>query len=485
MDEAKPQKRKRRIWPWIVLGMFALIGALVALAPTLLVSHSFEPRTFDLAPYLGGATNLFDRTTATVNFNIAYNDEGGYKVYATGMLLDWQYNATVNIQPSFRFFGVDAKGDASITIEDTPWRLDVAFTASSSGDWNVTSAKTKAISFSHDDHVIGRILSRVNMPSISNLVFGGTFKLNAAAERTKAVPVPKWSVSCLISNVAISCHASGCPIIVENLNARAGAFGIADHLDINPIRPTAERVMAAGITFSNVFASVHCSKSQRLVTNKVHVAQGTVQDEGPSITNVVRHIVLISEAGAECCGGEVRLYSFDNNDRACKATIALDGVDAGAVLEHINGFHGEASGALYGKLPLEYRKKPKPGERPLKLYPTHLHSVPGETGILKVYDPKQVVDNLAMGGVPQETCENLTKALKDLSYDVLKISFKPDEDGKQALSIKIAGKSAHPVPSVQGDIIIPVSLEVTFHGDIDTLLNAGHIFNTGLKSIVK
>ena len=111
--------------------------------------------------------------------------------------------------------------------------------------------------------------------------------------------------------------------------------------------------------------------------------------------------------------------------------------------------------------------------------------MPGETGILKVYDPKQVVDNLAMGGVPQETCENLTKALKDLSYDVLKISFKPDEDGKQALSIKIAGKSAHPVPSVQGDIIIPVSLEVTFHGDIDTLLNAGHIFNTGLKSIVK
>ena len=58
-------------------------------------------------------------------------------------------------------------------------------------------------------------------------------------------------------------------------------------------------------------------------------------------------------------------------------------------------------------------------------------------------------------------------ALADLAYDVLKVSLQPEPDGGLALTLKIAGKSTH------NNVSVPVNLEVTFHGDLEQLLNTG------------
>jgi hypothetical protein len=165
----------------------------------------------------------------------------------------------------------------------------------------------------------------------------------------------------------------------------------------------------------------------------------------------------------------VRIYSLHLDPEHLNAgvTLTVDGIDTGEALRHVKNFRGEASGRLYGKIPLHMRE----GRR-LRLRSTYLYSVPGEVGKLKVYDPKPVIDNLAMGGVPQTTCDNLSKALADLSYDVFKISLQPEDGDGLALSFKIAGTSKH------GNVTVPVTLEVTFHGDIEQLLNTGLGFRT-------
>ena len=65
-------------------------------------------------------------------------------------------------------------------------------------------------------------------------------------------------------------------------------------------------------------------------------------------------------------------------------------------------------------------------------------------------------------------------ALSDLTYSVLRLSLRPEanNDG-MALSIKLAGSATH------NGVTVPVSFEVTFHGDIEQLLN------TGLKTALR
>ena len=454
--EEKTRKRKRRIWPWVLLGLAVTFGTLIASTSVFLVSHKFDTRTFDLSPYLGSATNMFESTTATVGFSISSHYDG-YRVTANGMLLDWPYTLKVDVVPAFRFFGVDVKGDVNFSLDDTPWRLWARFSASSSGDWRVEDARLDATAFSDGDPVIRQILSRVQIPAVSNLVFNGDVAIRATAERTKKVPVPRWSASCKLANVALSCFVGEQPVVVENMRLNVGALGIADYVDIMPIRPRAECIMASGFTFSNVFATVHVEEHTITLTN------ATASATGPTTTNIVERMLMVSEAGASCCGGDARLYSFVNGKKMLKATIALDGVDAGDVLMHLKGFNGEASGRLYGKLPITYLK----ADNRFELKYTYLHSVPGEKGRLKIFDAKPFIDNMALGGMQQEDCDNLSKALTDLSYDVFKLSLYPEEDGRQALSVKLVGKYEHDL------VTIPVSLEITFHSNLDSLLKEG------------
>ncbi len=432
-----PAARKRRIWPWILAGVVLLaVVAMATLVPAIAVSINYPTLTFDMSPYLEGtAGELVSNKTAIVDFGFARGAEGGYVMHATGKLLDWPFTARVNVQPSFHFFGVRASGDASFRLDDTPWRVSAVFSASSSGEWKVDAAMDET-EVRESDPVIGQLISRLKTSAVSNITFNGAISLDAHAERTKEFPVPRWSASCSVNGLDVSCIAGDRQMTVDGFRLQAGASGIAGHCDIKPLFPRINCVTAAGFTFSNVFASVRATERAFLVT----------------------------EAGAKFCGGDLKMYSLFLDPERLNAgvTLFVDGINAGMALKHLSGFRGEASGRLYGKLPIHMK-----GGRELRLRTAYLYSVPGETGNLRVYDPAPILDNLAAGGVPHETCDNLSKALADLTYDVLKISLQPDEDGGLALTLKLAGKSTY------NSVTVPISLEVTFHGDLEQLVNTG------------
>lgn len=421
----------------------ALCVALVLLAPTIIVSIPYPTITFDLSRFLGERiSTLVTNRTAVVSLDVQHGQIGSYDIRARGVFLDWQFSAQANIRPEFRFFGVDVSGEAEAWLNDTPWSLRADFAASSSGEWraNVNIPETEV---GEHDPVLASMLSRWPMPAISNLVFGGVFSLDAEGARTNGFPVAKWSAIGRLKDLDISCMTSkGLPISVENLRMSFGASGIAKHFDIKPMFPRTDYVMIGGCMLTNAFASIRATETAYLVT----------------------------EAGAGCCGGDLKLYSFFLDPKKLNAgvTLFVDGVDAGDVLRLLNGFKGEASGKLYGKMPI-YLKN---GET-LHLKSAYLHSSPGDTGNLKVFDPKPVMDNLAIGGVPEATRANVAKALADLTYTVLKLSLVPEDGGGMALAVKLEGSATH------NGVTVPVSFEVTFHGDIEQLLN------TGLKTALR
>ncbi len=422
--------------------MVALAVALVLLAPTILVSITYPEIKVDLSPYIGEKlAPLFSNKTATVNFSLKRGDPGSYDVRAKGTLLDWEFSAQANVAPKFRFLGVEMTGSADCWLNDTEWSLHANFDASSSGEWYV-DIDVPETHVDQDDPVAGLLVSRWPMPAISNLVFGGGFSLKGEAGRSKALPVVKWSATARMKDFDISCVAGKMPVAVENLRMGIGASGLANHVDMRPMFPHADMLSLSGCVMSNAFASIRATESAYLVT----------------------------EAGADCCGGELKMYSFflDPKKLTAGLTIFIDGVDAGRVLKLTKGFNGEASGKLHGKIPL----KLKDGSQ-LKLSSAYLYSVPGEVGNLKVYDPQPVVENLAMGGIPQDVRENVAKAIANLDYSVLRLSLSPEGEDGMALNVKIAGTATH------GKITVPVSFEVTFHGDIEQLINTGLRTATG------
>jgi len=254
--------------------------------------------------------------------------------------------------------------------------------------------------------------------------------------------VPRWSASARIRDCDVSLYAGGVPVAVDGLTVVAGAGGIADHVDVSPIILRAGRMEVAGFSLSNAFANVRATESAFLVT----------------------------EAGAGVCGGDVRLYSLFLDPARLNAglTLFVDGLDAGETLGHFKGFSGEASGRLNGKLNLSLRNG-----RELRLGKAFLYSIPGETGTIKVYDPHPIVDSLALGGVSQSDRENFAKALADLAYTALSMRVTPEDGNSTALSFKVEGTSTH------GETTVPVSVEVTLHGDLEQLVN------TGLKATMK
>ena len=425
-------------WFWFGIGMLAtLCVVLVMLTPTIIVSVSYPTLTFDLLPFLTEKTStLVTNKTATVDFSIKRGQLGSYDIRARGVLLDWPFSAQVNVRPTFRFLGVDVSGEAEAWLNDTPWSLRADFDGSSSGEWraNVDIPEMKV---TEGDPVLAPILSRWPMPAISNLVFGGTFSLKAEGARTNGCSVAKWMATGRIKDFDVSCCTlKGTPVTVSNLRMGFGATGIANHADIKPMFPRTDSITLGGCLLTNAFASIRATETAYLVT----------------------------EAGAGCCGGELKLYSFFLDPKKLNAgvTLFVDGVDTGEVLGLLKGFRGEASGRMYGKIPLQLKN----GEE-LRLRNAYLHSAPGEEGTLKVYDPAPVVENLALGGVPEATRANVVKALANLTYTVLRISLQPDDDGGLALAVKLAGSATH------NGVTVPVSFEVTFRGDVEQLINTG------------
>ena len=87
---------------------------------------------------------------------------------------------------------------------------------------------------------------------------------------------------------------------------------------------------------------------------------------------------------------------------------------------------------------------------------------------MRITNAQPILDNLAVAGVPDAERDNLSKALANLDYKVLKVELKRGEDGEDsALAFKIEGTSTY------GKTTVPVKLDVTFHADLDLLVNTG------------
>ena len=433
--ERKPG-RKRRVLRWLLVASGVAVALLVVfiLSIPFIVTHIPLPDLdLDVSPYLEGDTaKLFDSRRITAEFDVKRGNPDGFRVRARGRLLDWPFRASSNV--GFGFDG--AKGDFTFVMEDAGFRLRSDFEVYSSTHWNF-SATVPETRLSQDNAVLAQIISRLDAATASNLVFSGTLSLEAEGASTPERPVPSWKANVSLKDAGFALDAAGRRLEASGIRLRAGASGIADHIDIAPLFPRADSVAYAGFALTNVFASVRATERSYLVT----------------------------EAGAGCCGGELKLYSLflDPERLTAGATVFIDGVDAGEALSHVSGFSGEATGRLHGKLPFFLKDG-----KTLSFKNAYLFSTPGESGTLRLREATPILDNLAYGGVSAATRDNLANALSDMEYNVLKVELKRGAEGEDsALAVKLEGTAT------RGALTVPVNLGCTFHGDLDRLLKTG------------
>lgn len=429
-------KKRGRLGRWLLVAaavVVVAIAAIVAAAPLLLTYIPIPQLEFDLAPYLKGkAAELFDSKRATAAVEIRRDQPDGFRILARGKFLDWPYCATAHVGFGF----VRAEGNLTLTLDETDWKAYATFGVRGRRDWNF-AAKVPATLVDQDNALLASIIARALPPSVSNLVFSGTFKLDAEGESTPSCPVPAWKARCTLADLDAALELGGRPARINGLKVRLGADGIAGHRDIAPFSPRANAVEFAGFALSNVYASVRATERSYLVT----------------------------EAGADCCGGELKLYSLflDPKSLNTGATVFVDGVDAGQVLSHLSAFRGEATGRLHGKLPFFLK-----GSGELTLRDAYLFSTPGETGKVRLADAVPILDPLALAGLPESERGNLANALADLDYTVLKLELRHGRGGEvPELPLKLEGTAT------RGKTTVPVNIDVTFRGDIDTIINTG------------
>ena len=334
-------------------------------------------------------------------------------------------------------------GGLTVALADSPWRATAEFGASCC-EWSA-SVKMDKTAFSEDDTVIKTLLEKYPVTAVSNLTFSGSIALDAKIERTFHMPVPVWSAKLPLRNLSAGFVIEEKPFAINGFSVTAGASGIANHLDITPIYPRAKSISADGFVLTNFSASVRMTEKSLLVT----------------------------QASAGLCGGKVNVYSLTLNPETLNAgfTLFVDDVETGELLSHLNGFNGEASGRLHGKVRLFVRK----GGKAVRLSDAFLYSTPGETGKLKLNDPTPVTDNLALAGLDETTRNNVANALTDLDYSVLRLNLKPNRDKTATLSTTVRGTAT------RGRTSVPVDITLNFNGELEQLINTGLGYSNLLK----
>ena len=323
------------------------------------------------------------------------------------------------------------------------WRVTAEFGASCC-EWSV-SVKMPETPFCENNTVIRTLLEKYPATVVSNLTFSGSIALDAKAERTFRTPVPVWSARLPVRNLSATFLMADKPYSIEGFSVTPAASGLADHVDIATLRPRAKSIAADGISLSDFHASVR-------VTDKA---------------------VLVTEAAAGFCGGQVNLYSLFLEPKNLNTgfTLFLDNISAGEALTHLNGFNGEASGRLHGKIKLFVRE----GGKAIRLNDAFLYSTPGETGKLKLNDPTPVTDNLALAGLDEATRSNVANALTDLDYSVLRLNLKRGDGRTATLSTTVRGTAT------RGNLSVPVDITLNFNGELEQLINTGLGYSNLMK----
>lgn len=367
-------------------------------------------------------------------------ERGKMRLCANGRALDWKLAAegAFDLCATTNFLG--AAADLSVVLgeaETAGGALTVkgAFLGTPS-DWTASAALPQH-EIASDGALVRPLLSRLEMPeSLSNLVFSTRLSGSFEARRTPEVPVAVWSAKLPVRELSVSADLGKVPLEVSKVSARLSARGGAGLVVVEPVSVRARSLSVAGFDFNGPYA--------KLMT-----------DGGD---------LLVSEAGADVCGGQARLYAvhLDPARQNAGVTLFLDEIDAGEVFARLPSFKGRATGRLSGKLPLAIR-----GGSKLRLSDAYLSSSPGEKGSIRVEDAAALTAGLQAGGVPASECENLAKALSALDYDVLRLRLTRESANEAALSVLLRGSATH-----EG-VTVPVDFAVTFRGAIEELLNVG------------
>lgn len=330
-----------------------------------------------------------------------------------------------------------------LSVKDTPWKATARFEGGFT-DWSARLHLPKT-RFDEKDPLLAKVLKEHPVEAVSNLVFSGSIALDACAEGTREMPVPVWNVKVPIEIESLCLMAKDTPVNCTGLSLTPAASGIARHLDIEPLRIRAREVSSATLVLTDLFASVRATEKS----------------------------VLVTEAGAGFCGGKVSLYSLFLNPENLNLglTLFLDDIDAGQALSLFKGFHGDASGRLHGKMRLFLKE----GGKAVRLSDAFLYSTPGEVGKLQMTEAGVVTENLALAGIDAATRQNVSDALTDLDYSVLKLDLRRGPEKTATLQIRLNGTAT------RDDLSVPVDLNLNFTGELEHLVNTGLGLSEKLK----
>lgn len=421
----------------VILGVvcaFIIIPAVIVFSLPFIVTHVDYPEMeFALPTNVENKVSKYiTRKNVSAKVKVLRGKDSDLLIVSKGRFLDWPY--TLTAKTDYSLLRTNVRFDFDFSLDGTPWRI--------TGNGNATRHTWKAkarldpVEFSETDQVLASVLSRLPIPGVSNIVFKGSITASAYAEKTVEIPVPTWAASGRIKDLDASCVINNKSLELDGLSTSFGADGIANRMTISPLHPRIASVGYDGITVTDVSASIRKTETALLVT----------------------------EAGATFCGGEVKLYSLflDPAKLTTGFTLFLDGIDTNEIVKHLRGFRGNATGKLQGKIPVFLKNG-----KSLKLKNSYLYSIPGETGTLQLEDAKPILDNLAATGVDEGTTSNLAKALGNLKYKALKLDLKRDSDEGLALGLSLDGSATH------GETTVPVTFSITLHGDLEQLINTG------------
>ena len=365
-----------------------------------------------------------------------------------GLLADMGYPSKLQMELGYAWnHGPEIAGNLQLSLSNTPWKVQAEFGAGF-GEWHA-SVKLPKTRFSESDPLVAKLLREHPIDAVSNLVFSGTVALHAAVERTRDIPVPVWTASVPIRDVSASCQSADMACRLDGLSVTPTVSGIARHVDIAPAFLRIEALSAAGFALSNLTASIRASEKALMVTS----------------------------AQADVCGGQVNIYSAFLDPKSLNAgtTLFLENIDAGEVLNHVSGFSGAASGRLHGKV----RVFLKEGAKALRLSDAFLYSTPGETGKIQMENPEALSDNLAYAGLDAATRDNVSDALTNLDFSVLRFDLRRTDEKSATLSIRVEGSAT------RGDLTVPVNLNININGEIEQLINTGLGYSQKLKGTKK
>ena len=356
--------------------------------------------------------------------------------------LGYPTHVRMNLGYSWRQ-GPEISGNLQLAVRDTSWCVQAEFGAGF-GQWHA-QAKLPRTRFSESDPLVAKLLREHPTGAVSNLVFSGSVALNASVERTREMPVPVWSASLPIRDVSVRCLSSEKEYSLDGLSVTPTVSGITRHVDLEPAFLRVGSLSADGFVLSNLTASVRASEKALLVTS----------------------------AKADVCGGQVNLYSAFLDPKSLNAglTLFLEDIDSGEMLTHLNGFRGTASGRLHGKVRLFLKE----GGAALRLSDAFLYSTPGETGKIRMVNPEVLSDNLAFAGLDEATRNNVSDALTDMDFSVMRFDLRRTNGESATLSIRIDGSAT------RGDLTVPVNLNINVNGELEQLINTGLGYSQKLK----